>query len=105
MPNYYKLWDDGGACLIVKEADPEVIAEWNPQTLDERQKWNDQLVSEIAELQKCISEMHPADESKVVTEINLKACQVYNSNLGYTQAIADLAEKQSLLACLNGEVA
>jgi len=104
MPNYYKLWDDGGACLIVKEADPEVIAEWNPQTLGERDKWQAQLESEIAELQKRLAEMKPADESKA-TDINLKACQVYNSNLGYTQAVADLAEKQSLLACLLGEVA
>jgi len=103
MADYYKLWDNGEACKIVKV--PEDVIEWNPRTLDERKAWQSQLESEIVELQKRISEMMPADESVALTEINLKACQVYNSNLGYTQAVADLAEKQSLLACLLGEVA
>jgi len=105
MPNYYKLWDDGASCLIVKEAYPEIIAEWNPQNLEERDKWRAQLESEIAELQKRIAEMVPAVAAENADETVKKAVEIYNSNLGYAQSVADLAEKQSLLACLLGEVA
>lgn len=101
--SFLKLFDDGDHALIVEDFDPIIKAEYRFASADEKQKYAEQLQSEIKELQQRIAEIKNVITTDSLSGDLLTAANVWNSNIGYTEAKEQIEKKTALLECLNGE--
>lgn len=100
--SFMKLFDDGEQALIVEDFEPVIKAEYRFASADDKQKYAEQLQSEIEELQQRLSEITTFIPTAGLSGNLHIAANVWNSNIGYTEAKGQIDKKTALLECLNG---